>query len=269
MAELSQISVDADGIPDAAGTDTVPTLTPVRDILGAAADAASTTTTIKAALRGIATALGITALDLGSGTGGARTLRFFRDTAQWMGGAGNVSSATQRVTLAGDDPAVVALQKQSSGNAAVSITRTADTNAYAANDVIGAATGSTAAIEFTSMGPSAGRVMITSASIEIDAAAVISGETSYMLHLYNVTPPSALGDNAAHDLPSGDRASYLGTVFLGTPQDLGSTLFVQTDGINKQIKLAGTSIFGYLVTVGAHTPTSARVHVVTLHTVSV
>jgi hypothetical protein len=74
--------------------------TAVNTILGTAADAASTTTTVKAALRGIATALGITALDLGSGTGGSRTLRFFRDTAQWIGGNGAVTSATQRVAIA-------------------------------------------------------------------------------------------------------------------------------------------------------------------------
>jgi hypothetical protein len=51
------------------------------DILGTTADAASATTTIKAALRAIATALGVTALDLGSGTGGSRTIRTTLDTA--------------------------------------------------------------------------------------------------------------------------------------------------------------------------------------------
>jgi hypothetical protein len=152
-------------------------------------------------------------------------------------------------------------------SAAVTLTRTADTNAYAANDVIGAATGSTAALTFANMGPSGGEVTLTSVSLEIDASAVIAGETSYRLYLYNVTPPSALGDNAAFDLPSGDRASFLGYVDLGTPIDLGSTLYVQADNIGKQIKLSGTSLFGYLVTIGAYTPTSARVHIITLHTV--
>lgn len=151
-------------------------------------------------------------------------------------------------------------------SAKVSVTRTADTNAYAANDVLGPAVGSTAALTFANMGPAAGEVMITSASLERDAAAIISGETSYLLHLYNVTPPSAFGDNVAHDLPSGDRASYLGSIAFGTPVDLGSTLYIAADAINKQITLAGTSLFGYLVTVGAYTPTSAAVHVVTLHT---
>lgn len=94
-------------------------------VLGTTADAASASTSIKAALRGIATALGITALDLGSGTGGTRTLRVFRDTAQFVGGAGAVTSATQRTTLASDDPLVSNLSRPSTGT----ITSVNDTNA--------------------------------------------------------------------------------------------------------------------------------------------
>ena len=52
------------------------------DILGTTADAASASTSIKAALRAIATALGVTALDLGSGTGGTRTIRTMIDSSQ-------------------------------------------------------------------------------------------------------------------------------------------------------------------------------------------
>ena len=74
---------------------TVPT-----DPFGANADAASATGSISAKLKGIATALGVTALDLGSGTGGTRTLRVFRDTAQFVGGTGTDTPATQRVSLA-------------------------------------------------------------------------------------------------------------------------------------------------------------------------
>lgn len=151
--------------------------------------------------------------------------------------------------------------------AVVSLTRTADTNAYAANDVIGAATGSTAALTFP-IGAGAGEVMITSAALETDAAAVISGEAGYRLHLYNVTPPSALGDNVAWDLPSGDRALYLGFIDLGQPVDLGSTCYVEVNGINKQITLAGANAFGYLVTLGAFTPASATVRKITLHSVA-
>lgn len=152
---------------------------------------------------------------------------------------------------------------------AVSLTRTNDTNIYATGDVLGAATGSTAALQFASMGASAASILITSAELEIDAAAVISGETSYRLYLYNVTPPSALGDNTAWDLPSGDRASFLGYVDLGSPVDLGATLYVRTDGINAQFKLAGTDLFGYLVTNTSYTPTASRVHKATLHALAV
>lgn len=80
------------------------------DPFGANADAASASGSISAKLRGIATALGITAFDLGSGTGGSRTLRLFQDTAQWVGGAGSVSSATQRVTHASNDPVTTSVQ---------------------------------------------------------------------------------------------------------------------------------------------------------------
>jgi hypothetical protein len=154
-------------------------------------------------------------------------------------------------------------------SAAVTLTRTADTNVYAALDVLGAATGSTAALTFASMGASAGRVLITSASLEIDITSVTAGMTTFRLHLYSVTPPSALGDNAAWDLPSGDRASYLGFIELGAPADLGSTLYCEANNINKQIKLAGTSIFAYLVTTGTYTPASATVHVITLHAIGI
>lgn len=148
------------------------------------------------------------------------------------------------------------------------ITRTNDTNAYTANDVVGAATGSTAAVEFVGVGPAGRDVMITGARLQIDAAAVISGETSYRLYLYSAIPPSALGDNAAFDLPSGDRASFMGYVDLGTPVDLGSTLYVETSFINKPVHPVGTSVFGYLVTIGAYTPTASRVYKITLFTVA-
>jgi hypothetical protein len=137
---------------------------------------------------------------------------------------------------------------------------TSGTTAYAANDVCGGA------LTFASIGPSAGRVMITSVALRIDSSAVISGQTSYTLHLYDVTPPSAVADSGAWDLPSGDRAAYLGSIDLGTPVDLGSTLYIGRDGVNKQIKLAGTSVFAYLVSTGAYTPT-AQVYTVQLHSV--
>lgn len=63
----------------------VDVLTVPADPFGANADAASTTGSISAKLRAIATALGVTAFDLGPGTGGVRTLRVAMDTSQVSG----------------------------------------------------------------------------------------------------------------------------------------------------------------------------------------
>lgn len=155
--------------------------------------------------------------------------------------------------------------------ASASFNRTADTNAYGAGDVEGSATGSTAALEFAftdrnSYAAPAGEFMITTVKLEIDISAVPSGMTSYRLYLYSVTPPSAYGDNTAWDLPSGDRASFKGYIDLGTPVDLGSTLYVETTGVNKQLTMpSGGKLYGYLVTNGAYTPASATARKVTLH----
>ena len=112
----------------------------------------------------------------------------------------------------------------------------------------------------------ASALMITSASLEIDGATAEA--TAWRLYLFSVTPPSALADDAAFVLPSGDRASFLGLVELGTAVDLVDTQWVETHGINKQIKLAaaGTSVFGYLVNLTTLTP-AAVAHIVTLHVV--
>jgi hypothetical protein len=111
---------------------------------------------------------------------------------------------------------------------------------------------------------SASRIMITSASLEIDGAT--AEVTAWRLYLYSVTPPSALTDTTTFDVPAGDRASYLGYVDLGTAVDLGSTQWVETNIINKQVKLAGTGLFGYLVNLTTLTP-AAVAHIVTLHAV--
>lgn len=148
---------------------------------------------------------------------------------------------------------------------AVTLTRTNDTNVYAANDVIGAATGSTAALTFPICQRGPGDYIITTASLLINSTGIISGETSYNLYLYNITPPSALGDNAVFDIPAGDQASYIGKILLGSPADEGSTLYVQTNGILCQFSALSQNVFGYLVTVGTYTPVGQRVYVTTLH----
>jgi hypothetical protein len=139
---------------------------------------------------------------------------------------------------------------------------TSGTTAYAATDVVGGAK------DFGVLGPSAATVMITTVQLMINLSSVTSGMTSFTLHLFNVTPPSAIADSSPFTLASGDRASYLGSVLIGTPVDLGDTLYVEVNGVNKQVKLSGTKLFGYLTTNGAYTPTAVD-YTVTIHTMAV
>jgi hypothetical protein len=109
-----------------------------------------------------------------------------------------------------------------------------------------------------------GGVQIISASLLVNNATIET--TTWRVYLYNVTPPSALADDAAFDLAAGDQASFLGYVDIAQVVDLGSTLYVQSDNLNKAIRPAGgRSVFGYLVCLAALTP-GAVAHTVTLFT---
>jgi hypothetical protein len=145
---------------------------------------------------------------------------------------------------------------------AVATVCTSGTTAYVATDVVGGAK------DFGVLGPSGASVIITTVQLMINLSSVTSGMTSFTLHLFNVTPPSAIADSSPFTLASGDRASYLGSVLIGTPVDLGDTLYVEANGVNKQVKLSGTKLFGYLTTNGAYTPTAVD-YTVTIHTVAV
>ncbi len=144
-----------------------------------------------------------------------------------------------------------AAKKGSFFSSKVTITRPANQTQYSANDIVGGA------LELQNVGPDGGVINLTDVSLRLDIASLptTAGMTGFRLHLYDATPPSALADNAAHDIPVGDRANYLGYVDLGTPIDMGATLFVQATPA-KTVKLAdgATSLFVYLTTVTSYTP---------------
>lgn len=98
-------------------------------------------------------------------------------------------------------------------------------------------------------------IRILSAITKIDITSVPAGQTSYLLHCYSVTPPSAQADNDAWTLASGDLTAYRGSIALGVPADLGASLYVKTSLIDTEIALASdkTSMFAQLVTVNSHT----------------
>ncbi len=144
--------------------------------------------------------------------------------------------------------------------AAVTITRPSNTTAYTAGDVVGD-TGGSAIITLPSIGPSGGYVLFQSVRLLIGNTSVPSGMAGFRLHLYTASP-TAIADNAAFDLVSGEVANYAGYIDLPTPQDLGSTLYTQADYPGTLIKLASasTSLFAELETRGAYTPASATLY---------
>lgn len=146
----------------------------------------------------------------------------------------------------------------------VTITRPANVTAYAAGDVLGGA------FEIPTIGPSGGQLMITSVDLAAYITATPAGMTSFRMYLYSATPPSAIADNGAWDLPSGDRSVFVGFVDIPSMADIGSTVFAQIDAVNKQCKTGtgSTSLFAYLVTNGGFTPAAnSEVYVATVYSV--
>ena len=138
----------------------------------------------------------------------------------------------------------------------VTITRPSNITPYTAGDVVGDTNGS-AILTFTSAGPSGGFVLLQSLSLVFSDSSVPAG-ISFRLHLYSVVP-TAIADNAAFDLLSGERDTYMGFIDIPTPQDFGSSLYTQVDYPGRLIKLAtgSTSLFAELETRGAYPPVSA------------
>lgn len=149
----------------------------------------------------------------------------------------------------------------------VSVIRPSNTTSYSAGDVIGAADSITPANPgsaihtLTDIGPKGGHVLVQSVELFIGGTIVPSGMGAFRLHLYTESPTAIL-DNAAYDLVSGDVNSYVGFVDLPAPQDLGSTLYSQVDYVGRLVKLAsaGTSLFAEIETRNAYTPASGTIY---------
>lgn len=175
------------------------------------------------------------------------------------------------VTGSADNPVSITSQSHTSS---VAFARTADTAVYNALDVLGVdAAGSpgAAALTFANIGPAlGGNILIINTMLRIDLNAVPSGMLNFLLELYSATPPSALVDNNAYNLPSGDRSVHLGTIDLGTPVDKGDTLVARNSDLREPFVVpVGGTLYGYLKTVGGYTPASGTVHTVRLFSIDI
>jgi hypothetical protein len=150
-----------------------------------------------------------------------------------------------------------------SAQLSTTVTRPDNTDAYASGDVIGTAVSAT--LTFAAASLQQASLLVIGAALRLSVGAVPSGMSTFRLHLYTAAP-TAIADNAAFNIPSGDRAAYLGFVELPAPLDLGDTIHAQNDDLAKLARIEDTSgrLFAVLETRGAYTPAALTIYTVTL-----
>jgi hypothetical protein len=143
------------------------------------------------------------------------------------------------------------------------ITRAANTTQYTGNAGTNAYDVYGGVFELPVIGATDGFIRLDNIRVVFNITAVPSGMRDFYLYLYSATPPSAIADNGAFSIPSGDRATIL------TPEGLplgdcslargGGSVVLQTSFLPPYlIKMpsTSTSLFGYLVTGSTFTPTA-------------
>lgn len=164
-----------------------------------------------------------------------------------------IATAANSLSIAPASNAIF-VQRSTAFRSSASLTRAANTTTYGVNDVI------FGAFELANIGNNGGFIAITDIRFLMNITYLPSGIGNLRLFLYSVTPPSAVADNGAFSVPSGDRASLLtpSGISLGTPALAlgGGSLVLSLVKINQFFRLTGTSLFGYLVTEGAWVPTA-------------
>jgi hypothetical protein len=159
-----------------------------------------------------------------------------------LGGAGMLTGS-----IIGGDKAYAAATAQATFTPAAS--------SHVAGDVVGGAQ------EFKNLGNSGSVITIVSASLRI---ANSSAETStWVVYLFDVTPPSAVADDSPFLLASTDYTAFVGSLALAQTVDVGDTQYIESNNIQKVVRLRSSSLFGYLVNGTTLTP-GAVAHVVTL-----
>lgn len=148
------------------------------------------------------------------------------------------------------------LEKLFSGSEPLaSTTRPNDTTAYDIGDVVGESPA--ANLVFSNVSPFSGsQFVVAGVFLKIDVASIPTGMGAFRLHLFNAAP-TAIADNAPFNLIAADRTKYLGWINIDKPEDLGDTLYINMDNVNRKRALAygSTTLYGVLQTMAAYTPT--------------
>lgn len=142
-----------------------------------------------------------------------------------------------------------------------SVTRPADTTAYASGDLVANSTtaGSVVPLAFygATRGPGLG-AQIRRARVGKSGTSVTNA--TFRLHLFTASPTVGSGDNAAISISTG-AANYLGQIDVTVGQAFGDGAAGQA---TTEINFATSTLYGLLEARGAYTPASAEVFTVTL-----
>ena len=142
------------------------------------------------------------------------------------------------------------------------LTRPADTTAYAAGDAITDSTSAPTALSFTGFGASATEsIKITHATI---AKSGVNTET-FQLWLFD-SSPTATNDNSAFALTDANNDSCVAVLTFGTGLTAVNNSFYHLANLDVRIKLAAGSqtIYGLLKGAAGFTPLSAETFKITL-----
>jgi hypothetical protein len=182
-------------------------------------------------------------------------------TAAIATGAGAVGATVQRVTHASDDPLVTAVTG-SGVTVTTTVTRPADTNAYAANDALSNSTSAPTSGGFTLSSlarASGGSGLITDIMIvsSNDPATLLQGE----LWLFDAATTN-INDNAAFALSDGDALLLVGVVpftLASSQAGSGTNSVYHATNLNIGFTCVGTADLRFLVKVkNAYTPANAE-----------
>lgn len=261
MAAVPDVTI-VNGLPTA-GSGTVATLSKFEKAASTAAVAADPA---------IVVAVSPNNFDFGSGTGGSKTQRVIIDSSQF--------STTGQTTKTASAPVVIASDQGYAGNvggitvtqaASSTITRPADTTAYASGDLVAnsVTAGSVTNLQFTTLARiSGGSGVIVGAKIQKSTNTTTNA--AFRLHLFNTAPTyTSAGDNSAiSTVVVASAKGYLGYIDITAMVGFSDVAWGSgaPDNSRGGIPYVATAqiIYGLLEARGAYTPGNAEVFTIVL-----
>lgn len=142
--------------------------------------------------------------------------------------------------------------------ATASVTRPADTTAYASGDLVANSTTAGSVEPLTFAATSGSGVPGQVRRVRLSKSGTSTTNASFRLHLYNAEPTPANGDNGAWSTDA--AGNYLGSVDVTVDKAFtdGAAGFATAE-LNFRAAAGATTLYGLIEARGAYTPASAEV----------